>query len=158
MKKWHEDRNYRRIRDKHGKVIANIITIDGMDVEVAEEVFIAYSQADRRERYLAENTDHRMTLSLEELQEHNVSLTTLGAVPQRSVESDVIEQIEQREQSERLVKVLQGLEESEQKLIKTLFFDKISVREYAKQLGVRLNTVQYRRDKLLDKLRQKFFS
>ena len=51
MKKWQESRNYRRVRDENGRVIANIITVDGIDVEVGEEVFLAYSQMERRERY-----------------------------------------------------------------------------------------------------------
>ena len=48
MKKWQEERNYRRVRNEGGEVIANIITVDGMDVEVPEDVYLAYAQADRR--------------------------------------------------------------------------------------------------------------
>ena len=54
MKKWQEERNYRRVRNEAGEVIANIITVDGMDVVVPEDVYLAYSQADRRERYIME--------------------------------------------------------------------------------------------------------
>ena len=54
MKKWQEERNYRRVRNEGGEVIANIITVDGMDVEVPEDVYLAYAQADRRERYIME--------------------------------------------------------------------------------------------------------
>ena len=39
MKKWQEERNYRRVRNEAGEVIANIITVDGMDVEVPEDVY-----------------------------------------------------------------------------------------------------------------------
>lgn len=39
MKKWQEERNYRRVRSEGGEVIANIITVDGMDVEVPEDVY-----------------------------------------------------------------------------------------------------------------------
>ena len=52
MEKWQENRNYRKIRDENGTVIANIITVDGRDVAVTEDVFAAYAQMDRRERYL----------------------------------------------------------------------------------------------------------
>lgn len=38
MKKWQEERNYRRVRSEGGEVIANIITVDGMDVEVPDYV------------------------------------------------------------------------------------------------------------------------
>ena len=32
MKKWQEERNYRRIYNEAGEAIANIITVDGVDV------------------------------------------------------------------------------------------------------------------------------
>ena len=55
MKKWQENRNYRKIRDDSGKVIAHIITVDGVDVPVSADVFTAYARMDRRERYLSED-------------------------------------------------------------------------------------------------------
>ena len=61
------------------------------------------------------------------------------------------------EQTMRLMKVLSGLDRDEQELIQALFFNGISVWAYAKQLGVRLNTVQYHRDKLLKKSVKKIF-
>ena len=54
MKKWQKDRNYKRVKDKDGNVVANIITVSGQDVEVSEKVFAAYSQMDRQERYAEE--------------------------------------------------------------------------------------------------------
>lgn len=47
MKNWKEERNYRRIKNSSGEIIVNIITIDGVDVEVTDEVFLAYSQMNR---------------------------------------------------------------------------------------------------------------
>ena len=38
MKKWQKDRNYKRVKDKDGNVVANIITVSGQDVEVSEKV------------------------------------------------------------------------------------------------------------------------
>ena len=69
MKKWQEERNYRRVRSEGGEVIANIITVDGVDVEVAEDVYLAYSQADRRERYVREEQFSGKILSLEQMAE-----------------------------------------------------------------------------------------
>ena len=37
MKKWQKDRNYKRVKDKDGNVVANIITVSGQDVEVSDE-------------------------------------------------------------------------------------------------------------------------
>ena len=49
MKKWQESRNYRQVKNDAGEIISYIITVDGIDVEVPEDVYRAYSQADRRE-------------------------------------------------------------------------------------------------------------
>lgn len=57
MKKWQEERNYRRIRNEQGQIVASIITVDGPDVAVSDEVYLAYSQADRRERYMTEEAE-----------------------------------------------------------------------------------------------------
>ena len=75
MKKWQEERNYRRVRSEGGEVIANIITVDGMDVEVPEDVYLAYAQADRRERYITEEQSSGKLLSLEQMEEDAVCRT-----------------------------------------------------------------------------------
>ena len=68
MKKWQESRNYRQIRNQSGEIIANIITVDGTDVEVPVDVYQAYAQADRRERYLLEEQSAGKSLSLEQME------------------------------------------------------------------------------------------
>ena len=55
MKKWQKNRNYKRIKDKDGNVVENIITVFGQDVEVSDEIFDTYSQMDRRARYIGED-------------------------------------------------------------------------------------------------------
>ena len=52
MKKWQMDRNYRAYENLDGSFVY-IIAVDGVDVEVNKDVYMAYSQSDRRERYLA---------------------------------------------------------------------------------------------------------
>ena len=79
MKKWQEERNYRRIYNEAGEVIANIITVDGVDVEVAEDVYLAYSQADRRERYVREEQFSGKILSLEQMAEDDLLSDYVGA-------------------------------------------------------------------------------
>ena len=60
MKKWQKNRNYRRIKDQNDTVISYVITVDGIDIEVTEEVFCVYAQADRRERYITEEQEKGM--------------------------------------------------------------------------------------------------
>lgn len=161
MQKWQENRNYRRIKDENGNVIANIITVDGVDVEVTEEVFLAYSQMDRRERYLDEQQEEHPQVSLELLSAYDVPINLYTQRHEISAEDSVIQREEHAEvivHKERLVSVLSSLSTEEQELIQALFFDGESVREYAKKLGVYHRTIIYRRDKLLEKLRKKKFS
>lgn len=149
MKNWQIDRNYRRIKDEDGNVVANVITVDGVTVEVSDEVFLAYSQADRRERYLSERDAAEGLLS--------TGLLEVGLVP--SAEDSCLDREENQtweSRKKRLPEVLKELEPDEQELIQALFFRGVSAREYAKQLGVYHRTILYRKDKVLEKLRKKF--
>lgn len=161
MKKWQEERNYRRIRNEAGEVIANIITVDGMDVEVPEDVYQAYAQADRRERYVREEMEAGKLLSLDKLLEDDVPLEPLGVDLVPSAEDTTLEQEESSEtamQLKKLTEALSGLNTAERQLLQALYFEGIPAREYARQLGVYHRTVLYRRDKLLEKLRRMIFA
>lgn len=161
MKKWQEERNYRRIRNEAGEVIANIITVDGMDVEVPEDVYQAYAQADRRERYVREEMEAGKLLSLDKLLEDDVPLEPLGVDLVPSAEDTSLEQEESSEtamQLKKLTEALSGLNTAERQLLQALYFEGIPAREYARQLGVYHRTVLYRRDKLLEKLRRMIFA
>ena len=160
MQKWQENRNYRRIKGENGNIIANIITIDGKDEEVTEEVFLAYSQSDRRERYIIEEVEPGKLLSLEKLQEDGVPLEKLGAEMVCSAEDSLLEQetLSETERQKVLLRAaLATLEEDERLLIEALFFERKSVREYAAELDVYHRTIICRRDKLLRKLYPKIF-
>ncbi|MCM1046786.1 MAG: hypothetical protein NC417_14880 [Candidatus Gastranaerophilales bacterium] len=157
MDNWKKQRNYKRIRDERGNIIANIITIGGEDISVTEEVFLAYSQPERRERYIAERRQRDNILSLEQLQEDHVPLSALGVAASPSAEDTVLANADMQTKSDwisRLTEALSKLDAPERDLIQALFFDGISAREYARQLNVRLNTIQHRRDQLIKKLRR----
>lgn len=161
MKKWQEERNYRRIYNEAGEVIANIITVDGVDVNVAEDVYLAYSQADRRERYVREEMESGKLLSLDKLLEDEVPLEPLGVDLVPSAEDTTLEQEETSEtamQMKRLTEALSELNAAERQLLQALYFEGIPAREYARQLGVYHRTVLYRRDQLLEKLRRMIFA
>ena len=101
MKKWQEERNYRRVRNEGGEVIANIITVDGMDVEVPEDVYLAYAQADRRERYIMEEQSSRKLLSLEQMEEDALLPDYVGAETAPSAETEALEREELRNLAEQ---------------------------------------------------------
>ena len=56
----------------------------------------------------------------------------------------------------QLSEALSSLTEEEWQMIQALYWEGVSAREYARRLGVYHRTVLYWRDKILEKLRQKF--
>ena len=158
MKNWKDERNYRRIKNSNGEIIANIITIDGVDVEVTDEVFLAYSQMNRQERYQEEQRTVHPQVSIELLSENHVPTDLYIKDHELSAEEIVLQKEAQREEERnkvRLVAALKSLNQEERALMQALYVDGISARESAKQRGVFHRTVLYRREKLLQKLRKK---
>lgn len=136
MKKWQEERNYRRVRNEGGEVIANIITVDGMDVEVPEDVYLAYAQADRRERYIMEEQSSGKLLSLEQMEEDALLPDYVGAETAPSAETEALEREELRnlaEQKQILLLALLSLKDTDRELINALFFDGASTRDTPKE-------------------------
>lgn len=159
MQKWQKSRNYRRIKDENGNIIANIITVDGMDIEVSEEVFLAYSQAERHERYIAEELEPGKILSLNKLLEDGVPLKNLNIDPELSAEDVLLRQtaaIELDQLKRNLSAALASLGEDDRKLIQALYFDGISTRKYACSVGVTQRAVVKRRDRILRDLKRFF--
>lgn len=145
MNNWQESRNYRRIKDENGATLACVITVDGRDVAVSEEVFEAYSQMERRERYLSEDQPTGRQLSLEQMVEDGVQPDYVGMDAAPSAEDCCL----QKEQSGLLLAALISLEDRDRQLITALFFDHLSTRECARRMGVTQRAVIKRRDRIL---------
>lgn len=157
MKNWQEDRNYKRIKNQYGTV-TNIITVDGQDVEVTEEVFLAYSQMDRYERYQEERKKNRV-LSLDQMAEDDVRLEYVCSTATMSPEDIVIAKESATERKSRIAdfpKAMALLSDEERQLIQSLYFKNTSLREYAKVLGAPVMTLHYRLQKTLKKLKSFF--
>lgn len=138
---------------------STIITVDGMDVEVPEDVYLAYAQADRRERYITEEQSSGKLLSLEQMEEDALLPDYVGAETAPSAETEALEREELRnlaEQKQILLLALLSLKDTDRELINALFFDGASTREYAQRMGVSQRAVIKRRDRILRDLK-KFF-
>ena len=136
-----------------------IITVDGMDVEVPEDVYLAYAQADRRERYIMEEQSSGKLLSLEQMEEDALLPDYVGAETAPSAETEALEREELRnlaEQKQILLLALLSLKDTDRELINALFFDGASTREYAQRMGVSQRAVIKQRDRILRDLK-KFF-
>lgn len=150
--KWQKSRNYRRFKNENGEVVRRVITVDDIDVEVSEEIFLAYSQAERRERYIAEEVEPGLVLSLDKLIEDRVPLQKLGIEPIDSAEDSVVEledKAERFRQLQKLPNLLLALSDEDRKLIEALYFKGISSREYGRLIGISQRAVIKRRDRIL---------
>lgn len=154
MKNWQDDRNYRKIRQPDGTV-KNLIFVDGQALEVTDEVFAAYSQMDRQERYQEEQREG-MVLSLERFAADNMRLEFLTSDYVPSAEEIVLaaETEQERQALLRLLpEALEQLTESEREFIRELFFEGISLREYCRINDIPTMTQHYRLQQVLKKLK-----
>lgn len=156
MKNWKEECNYRRIKDENGVVIANIIMIDGQDIPVSGEVYAAYSQMARQERYQEELREEIPHVSLEMLTEACVPIEEYARKQTPSPEDICIAKEDRSEFAAlllRLPEALRQLTEAEQELIRALYFEGMSLREYCRSKGVPAMTQHYRLQQIIKKIK-----
>jgi len=155
MKNWKDECNYRRIKDKDGVVIANVIYIDGEAIQVTNEVYEAYAQMGRRERYLEEQMNETPHVSLEKLMEADVPIDIYTNRHIPSSEKIILEAENEMERAVfllRLPEAIMQLTEKERGLIHALYYDCIPAREYARQTGVCEKAIRKRRNRILKKM------
>ena len=158
MKNWQKNRNYKRVKDKDGNVVANIITVSGQDIEVSEEVFAVYSQMDRQERYAEELLMAEREISWEYTREEGIHIETPDNAEPSAEEYSLLEEESEHEAKmlNELPAAIESLPESDKNLIKALYYDGYSTREYARKVGVTQRAVVKRRDRILKNLKKYF--
>lgn len=149
MKYWQKARNYRKYEREDGMFVY-LITVDGEDVEVSAEVYQAYSQADRRERYQAERGEN-VLLSLERLAEDEMHLSYLTDKHIESAEDTAIRSLLKAQ----LAEALALLSEEEQTLIQSIYFEGMSFRALSGQSGIPVMTLHDRICKIIVKMTKK---
>ena len=108
----------------------------------------AYASMDHRERYLEERDNDDKPLSVDALLEEGYSEATLCSSenPEDMIADKLL--------VKRLNTVLETLNPTDREMIHAVFFDGLSMREYAKRLGVYPRAVVYRMERLLKMLRK----
>jgi len=146
MKYWKKTRNYRRYELEDGTFV-HIITVGGEDVEVSSEVYQAYAQADRRERYQAEREVGRL-LSLERLADDGMQLSHLTDKHVESAEDTAIRNL----LKSQLHNALPLLSEEEQRLVQAIYFEGVSFRALSDETGIPVMTLHGRMRKIIGKI------
>ena len=122
--------------------------------EVEREVYLCYYAGERQERYQAERDRKHGLLSIEAMAETMFEDGDCGFDFLPSGEESVPDQVVRKMLTEKLYATLDKLSETDRRLITALFFDGISLRGYARRMGVTHRAMQKRRDSILSKLRK----
>ena len=125
----------------------------------ANASYLAYSQADRRERYVREEQFSGKLLSLEQMAENDLLSDYVGAEAAPSAEEEALEREQAQslaERKEMLLLAMLSLNDADRELINALFFDGASTRDYAARIGITQRAVIKRRDRILRDLKKYF--
>ena len=129
-------------------------------IEISPEILDVLEKSDRKMKYMevelktetfvydADQEIARFLPSREDSYERLLSEDQQFATSEDSVEMVTV----RKTQIQRLRQILPMLEPEEAALIHTLFFENVSERQLAKQSGVPLMTINYRKQKILGKL------
>jgi len=161
------NRNYRKVRNADDSY-TYIITVDGEDVEVSAEIYKYYAASDRQMEYMEYDLkrdrvqkDAKGKTVFDEkglpviLPEREVSLDKLidedwdYPSSELSPEDAVIGQFEIK----ALYESLDLLDDDERELIDALFFNEMTIREYAGLTGKSKSSVDRQKTKILGKLK-----
>lgn len=126
------------------------IVVNGEKTEVSQQVYNAYYQEERKEKYIAEKDNAHNVVPLnisgmEELESSQVCFTP--AIP--SIE----DQVALQEVQTCLHQCIAFLPRAERELVQALYFEGMTEKAYAKKVGISQPSVNYQRKKILAKLR-----
>jgi hypothetical protein len=167
MQNWQKTRNYRKFENSDGS-FTYTINVDGEKVEVSKELYEVYAGAERKLEYMEldlkrdrvfQDADGKAVrdengqpivlpereVSLEKLIDEDWDYPSAEALP----EDEVAGRLEIKD----LRRYLGLLTNSERELVAALFFEGLTEREYAKQLGISKTALHARKIKVLDKLK-----
>ena len=120
-------------------------------VEVTHEVYLAFYRFERQERSQLEKEKRNHVLSYDAWDtDERIGQELLPSADGTNVEELAITAV----MSEKLHACLRLLSETEYKIIHSIYFEGKTETETAKNMGVPLMTLRYRRDRILRKLRK----
>ena len=120
---------------------------DGTLVEVTREIYLEWYRSERKERYQKERDRKYGLCSIEKLHEK-------GYFPEQSIcAKDTTQEAALRNECRsRLQNALKNLPKQEARLIKLLYFEKITVKKAADIFNCSRKTIQNRRKRILEKI------
>ena len=127
------------------------IKIKGMPIPVTEEVYKAYCQGDRKERYFRESDIHNQIFFYDALDTEETNGSDMFVDPLAESVEDVVER---RLLLARLKEALALLSDSERELLLRLYLYGESLRGLSRRYQVPVTTLQARHHRILKKLKK----
>ena len=156
MQNWQKKRNYRRQHNEDGRAATCLITVDSITTSVPDDVFDVYASGDRRERYLDEAAAANQQISLEKALEDHLPIERMMGDPCLSAEDILVEREAVQDDRAHLAEAMRSLTEEEQRLIEAIFRDGVSVRQFARSVGLSKSTVSQKKIRILKKIKKNF--
>lgn len=126
------------------------IPLHGMLVEVTTKDYIDFYRNKRRQKYIDERSKENGDISYDALTTDGMDGNDVIA----SGEEDVAEAVTKKIMIDKLNRCLPLLEKSEQELIRALYFDELSERQFSTCSGIPQKTINNRKKKILLKLKK----
>ena len=126
------------------------ICLYGMLMEVTLADYKEFYKVRRRQKYLLEQSRENKDVSFNKLTTDEFN----GEDVLIDISQDVCETVVSEMMLEKLRESMDLLAEEEQELINALYFNNLSEREYSAMVGVPQTTINYRKNRILSKLKK----
>lgn len=150
----YEEITYKELKEKREKYITykkkRFIQLDDILLEVSKKEYETIDTEAQRIKYINRTERNINLISYDNEDENGTILKDIIPDSNYNLENDVVRKME----IEKLKEALLQLSDEEYRLIKALFFEQKSLREYGEIVGKHYTTVQNNRDKILEKLKK----
>ena len=150
----YEEITYKELKEKRKKYITykkkRFIQLDDILLEVSKKEYETIDAEEQRIKYINRTERTINLISYDNEDENGTILKDVIPDSNYNLENDV----ERKMEIDRLKEALLQLSDEEYRLIKALFFEQKTLREYAEIVGKHYTTVQSNRDKILEKLKK----
>lgn len=126
------------------------IPLHGMLMEVTPEQYAEFYRARNRQRYLDRRSADNGDISVDMLTTDEFNGTDILIDTAEPVDDQVIHKI----MLDKLIECLSLLSEDEQELVRKLFYENLTEREYAAEKGIYHNAVHKKKMRILEKLKK----
>ena len=126
------------------------IKLDNVLLEVTKEEYKKFDLEDQREKYVGKLKNKYKTISLDKVYADKYTLKDV--IPDS--DDEMADKLQRKIEIEKMKKALLMLSEEEYKLIKALYYDRKTIRQYALKIGIPYATVQYNKKIILKKIKK----